>query len=41
MEALIRTSYYDQSKAERELGVSRSPLEPAIAELYAWVKVAA
>src|SRR5690348_4322365 len=37
-EAFIRTSFYDQSKAVRELGISQTPLVSALEEVYAWAQ---
>jgi dihydroflavonol-4-reductase len=33
---MTRLLYYDQAKAVRELGISQSPLEDAVAEVQAW-----
>jgi dihydroflavonol-4-reductase len=35
---MTRTMFYDQAKAERELGVGTTPLEPAVAQVDRWCR---
>jgi nucleoside-diphosphate-sugar epimerase len=38
---MTRALYYDQSRAVRELGITQSPLEPAIQEMAMWCRQSA